>query len=69
MAFKSSTHNVSLSSLAEAAQASIKAGGEKNVSFVDAAYCSIPESARFEAKWQNLTNGEQSVLKTRLMLN
>ena len=61
MAFKTNTHNVSRSSLAEAAQASIKAGGEKNISFVDAAYCNIADSARFEAKWENQVNGKQSV--------
>ena len=60
-AFKFNTHQVSRSSLAEAAQASMKAGGEKNVSLVDAAYYDIGESARFEAKWQNRMNGESSV--------
>ena len=61
MAFKTNTQNVSWSSLAEAAQASIKAGAEKNVSLVDAAYCDIVDSVRFEAKWENRVNGKQSV--------
>ena len=61
MAFKSNTHNVSRSNLAEEAQASIKAGGEKNVSLVVAVYCEIAESARFEAKLQNRMNSKQSV--------
>ena len=61
MTFKSNTHNVSWSSLTEATEASIKAWGETNVSLIDAAYCGIPESARFEAKWQNRINDAQSV--------
>ena len=48
MAFKSNTNNVSPSSPAEVALASIKAGQEKNVSLFDAAYCDIVESTRFE---------------------
>ena len=39
VAFKSNTYNFSQSTLAEAAEASIKAGEEKNVSLIDAAYC------------------------------
>ena len=61
IACKSNTHNIRRSGLAEAAQASIKSGGEKNISLVDAAYCDIAESTTFEAKWQNRTHGEQSV--------
>ena len=59
MAFESNPHNVSGSSLAEVAQASIKAGDEKDVSLVDAAYCDIAEST--EAEWQNRMNGKQTV--------
>ena len=61
MAFKSNIHNVSRSTLAEAGEASINGGGEKNVSLIDAVYCGIAESARFKAKWQNRMMGEQSV--------
>ena len=53
MMVKSNTHNVSRSGLAEVALAGTKAGREKNVSLLDAAYCDILESARFEAKWKN----------------
>ena len=59
--YSSITHNISRSSLAEAAEVSIKAGGEKNVSLIDAAYCGIAESARFKAKWPDRMSGEQSV--------
>ena len=61
IAFKSYTHTVSWSSLADAAEASIKAAREKNVSLIDAAYCGITESARFKAKWQNWMNSKQFV--------
>ena len=50
MAFKSNTHNVSQSSLAEVAQASIKDDEDKSVSLVDATYCDVAESTRSEGK-------------------
>ena len=59
-AFRSNTHNISRSSLAKMTLVSTKAGREKNVSLLDAAYCNIVESARFEVKWQIPMNGEQS---------
>ena len=52
MVSKCNTHNVSQSSQAEKALTSTKAGREKNVSLLDATYCDIVESSRFEAKWQ-----------------
>ena len=39
-------HNIPKSSLAEAAQASMKAASEKNISLVDATYPHITDSAR-----------------------
>ena len=61
MAFKPNTHSFSRSSQAKVTEASIKAGGSKNVSLVDAGYCGIAEPARFEVKWQNRMHGEKSV--------
>ena len=58
-AFKKNLHNCTRSSLAEAAQASMKAGGEKNLSLVDAVYSDISDSARLEAKWLNRIEGER----------
>ena len=43
-------HNIPKSSLAEAAQASMKAASEKNISLVDATYANITDSARLDAK-------------------
>ena len=60
MAFKSNTHNISRSSQAKVTLASTKADREKNIFLLDAAYCNIAESARFEANWQIPMNGEQS---------
>ena len=59
-AFKSNLHNVHRSSLAEAAQASMKAANEKNVSLVDATYNDITDSARLDAKWKNRQCGERA---------
>ena len=53
MVVKSNTHNVNRSSLAKAALTSTKAVREKNISLLDAAYCTIVESGRFEAKWKS----------------
>ena len=46
-------HNISKSSLAEAAQALMKTVNEKNISLVDATYADITDSARLDAKWIN----------------
>ena len=58
-AFKFNLHNITRSSLAEAAQASMKAADEINVSLVDAVYYDITDSARLQAKWENRINGER----------
>ena len=47
-------------SLAEAAQASMKAASEKNFSLVDTTYADITDSARLDAKWINRIEGEES---------
>ena len=49
--FKFNLHNIARSSLAEAAQASMKAADEINVSLVGSAYYDITDSARLQAKW------------------
>ena len=59
-AFKSNLHGIPRSSLAEAAQASMKAANEKNLSLVDAVYADISDSARFDATWKNRLQGEIS---------
>ena len=53
-------HNIPKSNLAEAAQASMKAANEKNISLVDATYADITDSARLDAKWVNRIEGEES---------
>ena len=53
-------HNIPKSSLAEAAQASMKAASEKNISLVDATYADIIDSARLDAKWINRIEEEES---------
>ena len=53
-------HNIPKSSLAETAQASMKAASEKNISLVDATYADITDSARLDAKWINRIEGEES---------
>ena len=58
-AFKFNLHNITRSSLAEAAQASMKAADEINVSLVNAVYYDITDSARLQAKWENRINGER----------
>ena len=60
-AYKNNLHNSTRSSLAEAAQSSMKAGGEKNLSLVDSVYSDIADSARLEAKWLNRVDGERCV--------
>ena len=45
-AFTKNLHRVPLSRLAEAAEASMRAGHENNISLVDAVYAAISESAR-----------------------
>ena len=60
-AFKSNMHQCARSSLAEAAQASMKAGGEKNLSLVDAVYADITASAGFEGIWLNRVQGQSCV--------
>ena len=58
-AFEFNLHNITRSSLAEAARTSMKAADEINVSLVDAVYCGITDSARLQAKWENQINGEK----------
>ena len=53
-------HNILKSSLAEAAQASMKAANEKNISLVDVTYVDITDSARLDSKWINRIEGEES---------
>ena len=57
-AYKSNLHAIPNASLAEAAQASMKASNEKNISLVDSIYTGISDSARLEAKWKNRLVGE-----------
>ena len=61
MEFKSNNHNVSRSRLTKVTLASTKAGREKNVSLLDAAYCDIVNSARFVAKRQSRMNGMRPI--------
>ena len=49
-AYKSNLHAIPNTSLAEAAQASMKAPNEKNISLVDSTYADISDSARLDAK-------------------
>ena len=56
--YRSSLHGIPLSSLAETAQASMKAAGGKNVSLIDVVYASVTDSVRLEAKIQNREIGE-----------
>ena len=58
MCYRRSLHGIPRSSLAEAAQASMKATGGKNLSLIDAVYASVTDSVRLEAKIQNRENGE-----------
>ena len=60
-AYKSNLHAIPNASLAEAAQASMKASNEKNISLVDSIYADISDSARLDAKWKNRLLGEHSV--------
>ena len=53
-AFKFNLHNITRSSLAEAAQVSMKV----NISLVDAIYYDITDSAPLQVKWENRINGE-----------
>ena len=57
-AYKSNLHAIPNASLAEAAQASMKASNEKNISLVDSIYADISDSARLDAKWKNRLLGE-----------
>ena len=58
-AYKKNFHNTAQSSLAEAAQASMKAANDTSAALVDAVYY-ITDSAHLEAKWENCKNGEIS---------
>ena len=58
--FRSSLQGIPLSSLAEPAQAAMKAGCQRNISLVDSVFADIVDAARLEGKWQNRTNGERS---------
>ena len=57
-AFKFNLHNITRSSLAEAAQASMKAADQINILLVDAIYYGITDSAPLQAKWEDRINGE-----------
>ena len=46
-------------SLAEAAQASMKAAHENNISLVDGVYADRSDSAKLDAKWLNRFKGER----------
>ena len=59
-AYKKNFHNAARSSLAEAAQASMKAANDTSASLVDAVYYDITDSVRLEAKWENRKNDEIS---------
>ena len=59
-AYKITFHNSTLSSLAEATQASMKAANETSTSLVDAVIYDITDSAYLEAMWENRKNGEIS---------
>ena len=48
LAFKTTSHNIPLSSLAESAHASMKSAGQKNLSLVDAVHADVTSSARVE---------------------
>ena len=60
LAFKTTTHNIPLSSLAEAAHASMKSAGQKNLSLVQALQADVTDSIRLEARWLNRQTGESS---------
>ena len=57
-AYQSNLHVIPTSSLAEAAQASMKASNEKNISIVDSIYADISDLSRLNAKWKNRLLGE-----------
>ena len=59
--YRAGLHNISKSSLAEAAQASMNAAYEKNISLVDATYADITDSAGLDAKWINRIKREESL--------
>ena len=52
-------HNIARSSLAEAAQTSMKAADEINHSLVEAVYYDFTNSARLQVRWENRINGER----------
>ena len=58
-AFKFNLHKITRFSLAEAAQASMKAADEINVSLVDAVYYGITDSARLQVKWEIRISAER----------
>ena len=60
LAFKTATLNIPLSSLAEAAHASMKSAGEKNLSLVKAVQADVTDSLRLKARWKNRLLGERS---------
>ena len=60
LSYRAATHRIPRSSLAEAAHASMKAAGEKNLSLSDAAYADITASVRLEAKFVNRELGVPS---------
>ena len=57
-AYKSNLHAIPNASLAEAAQASMKASNEMNISLVDSIYADISDSAGLDTKWKNRLLGE-----------
>ena len=56
--YKSNLHAIPNVSLAEAAQASMKASNEKSTLLVDSIYVDISDSSRLDAKWKNRLLGE-----------
>ena len=59
--FRVGLHNIPKSGLTEAAQASMNAASEKNISLVNATYAVITDSARLDAKWINRIEGESRI--------
>ena len=57
-AYKSTLHVIPNATLAEAAQASMKASNENNISLTDSIYADISDSARPNAKWKTSLLGE-----------
>ena len=61
LCYRSTVHNVPRSSLAEAAQAAMKADGGKNLSLVDTVIAATIDSIRLKAKFVNRERGIASL--------